>query len=328
MAMIRGLAATNFGRAATEAVDDLQKHRQTETLRADRERERAEDRAFREREHAENRDWQVQLEQLKSRIALQTKRGEAGIDAEQKQAALERQIAVEGGTGLVEKFRRVVSGKGVRMPEGPGEGVDSTYEPEQFSAAEKGLVRRAQLGKDAEHIGNYGTTDRITGKFTPNELGTAEIEARKALGKQRESTAERLDRSAGIGADSPSKEVSDAIKTVEAQRKTLQSERTDLRLQRDSELRNAVGRSAKQQIMDDYAERMRKLDSRLADLDSQYDELRRKQSLPGREKGGTAGSTETAAEAPPVSLLKEGVRTKFKNGQVWTLRGGKPIRVQ
>jgi hypothetical protein len=32
--------------------------------------------------------------------------------------------------------------------------------------------------------------------------------------------------------------------------------------------------------------------------------------------------------APPSSLLKEGVGTQFGNGQVWTLRGGKPERVR
>lgn len=37
---------------------------------------------------------------------------------------------------------------------------------------------------------------------------------------------------------------------------------------------------------------------------------------------------EPAAEAPPVSVLKAGVNTRFKNGQVWTLRDGKPVRVR
>lgn len=32
-------------------------------------------------------------------------------------------------------------------------------------------------------------------------------------------------------------------------------------------------------------------------------------------------------DTPPVDLLKAGVRTKFRNGQVWTLQGGKPVRV-
>lgn len=44
----------------------------------------------------------------------------------------------------------------------------------------------------------------------------------------------------------------------------------------------------------------------------------------GRERASTPAQT---SAAPPVELLKEGVRTKFKNGQVWTLRGGKPVRV-
>jgi hypothetical protein len=34
------------------------------------------------------------------------------------------------------------------------------------------------------------------------------------------------------------------------------------------------------------------------------------------------------AQAPPVNLLKEGVHTTFKNGQTWTLQGGKPVQIQ
>lgn len=46
-----------------------------------------------------------------------------------------------------------------------------------------------------------------------------------------------------------------------------------------------------------------------------------------------AGSSEQAGKArgsasPPVSALKEGHITTFANGQRWTLRGGKPARVQ
>jgi hypothetical protein len=33
-------------------------------------------------------------------------------------------------------------------------------------------------------------------------------------------------------------------------------------------------------------------------------------------------------QAPPASALKEGVATKFANGQTWTLRGGQPVQVQ
>jgi hypothetical protein len=32
--------------------------------------------------------------------------------------------------------------------------------------------------------------------------------------------------------------------------------------------------------------------------------------------------------SPPVNLLKEGVETKFTNGQTWTLKNGKPVQVK
>lgn len=35
-----------------------------------------------------------------------------------------------------------------------------------------------------------------------------------------------------------------------------------------------------------------------------------------------------AASAPPVSALKPGMNTTFKNGQTWTVRNGKPVRVR
>ena len=45
----------------------------------------------------------------------------------------------------------------------------------------------------------------------------------------------------------------------------------------------------------------------------------------------TAPATQPAAQptaaTPPVSALKEGVNTTFKNGQTWTLKDGAPVRV-
>lgn len=48
---------------------------------------------------------------------------------------------------------------------------------------------------------------------------------------------------------------------------------------------------------------------------------RGRQSVPRPEESTTL---------PPaaVSQLKEGIRTTFKNGQVWTMRGGQPVRLQ
>lgn len=51
----------------------------------------------------------------------------------------------------------------------------------------------------------------------------------------------------------------------------------------------------------------------------------------GRMTGGAGGvvpGTKTPVQAPPVSLLKEGVNTTFKNGQVWTLQNGTQVQVK
>lgn len=60
-------------------------------------------------------------------------------------------------------------------------------------------------------------------------------------------------------------------------------------------------------------------------------DIRDKLSRFGDEKtslGAAGGSAAKAGPAPPTKLLKDGVNTKFKNGQVWTLRDGKPVQVQ
>jgi hypothetical protein len=52
----------------------------------------------------------------------------------------------------------------------------------------------------------------------------------------------------------------------------------------------------------------------------------------GQAAPATGGAPTKPAAAPtsspPVSLLKEGVETKFKNGQTWTLKNGKPVQVK
>jgi hypothetical protein len=86
-------------------------------------------------------------------------------------------------------------------------------------------------------------------------------------------------------------------------------------------------RTYDEKSMDDGdKEARRRLQARAEEIDK---ELQRRQS------GGTAapaapaapGAPSATTAAPPVTLLKEGVRTKFKNGQVWTLKNGKPERV-
>jgi hypothetical protein len=63
--------------------------------------------------------------------------------------------------------------------------------------------------------------------------------------------------------------------------------------------------------------------------------------VPGVPQGGAPTPTEPPAaggatpvpapaggDTPPISSLQEGKRTRFRNGQVWTLEGGQPRRVQ
>lgn len=49
-------------------------------------------------------------------------------------------------------------------------------------------------------------------------------------------------------------------------------------------------------------------------------------SSPG--PGATGSFADPAATAPPANALKEGVVTKFANGQSWTLQGGKSVQVK
>jgi hypothetical protein len=53
-----------------------------------------------------------------------------------------------------------------------------------------------------------------------------------------------------------------------------------------------------------------------------------KQIAPSAPPTATRPSAATSQNAPPVSKLKEGVVTQFKNGQSWTLKNGKPVRVK
>lgn len=46
-----------------------------------------------------------------------------------------------------------------------------------------------------------------------------------------------------------------------------------------------------------------------------------------KAQGQQKTQTQQAANSPPISTLKEGHNTTFKNGQVWTLKGGKAVKV-
>lgn len=66
------------------------------------------------------------------------------------------------------------------------------------------------------------------------------------------------------------------------------------------------------------------------EVETQY-KIRPDAAAPAATAPAAAPSAKPAAtpsSTPPVSLLKEGVETSFKNGQTWTLKNGKPVQVK
>jgi hypothetical protein len=51
-----------------------------------------------------------------------------------------------------------------------------------------------------------------------------------------------------------------------------------------------------------------------------------RQAITAKRPGGSGQAQ--ASSAPPVRYLKEGQQTTFKNGEVWTLQNGKPVRIK
>jgi hypothetical protein len=69
--------------------------------------------------------------------------------------------------------------------------------------------------------------------------------------------------------------------------------------------------------------------NRLGSLHDQNTYLKQQLGIKTPEAPPTPGesSAHAGTTSPPANLLKEGVHTTFKNGQTWTLQGGKPVQV-
>jgi hypothetical protein len=63
------------------------------------------------------------------------------------------------------------------------------------------------------------------------------------------------------------------------------------------------------------------------EVQTQY-KVRPDAAAPAASGGEPTKPAAAPTSSPPVSLLKEGVETKFKNGQTWTLKNGKPVQVK
>jgi hypothetical protein len=63
-----------------------------------------------------------------------------------------------------------------------------------------------------------------------------------------------------------------------------------------------------------------------AAIDTENSYVKMKAMLPNTGKSQTQATA--PVQAPPVTALKEGVHTTFKNGQTWTLQNGKAVQIQ
>lgn len=146
-------------------------------------------------------------------------------DRADRDAQTAEALRVEGGAPLAEKYARVASGGMVRLPEGPGEGIDSTRVPETLTPEEQAQVRAAQLGGDRYRFTEAGVGDRATGEFQPGAVAQArtkmiEAQARAADANVdlREAQASRTRRAPAGGADTT---LRDANQTVEIARRAV-----------------------------------------------------------------------------------------------------------
>lgn len=83
----------------------------------------------------------------------------------------------------------------------------------------------------------------------------------------------------------------------------------------------AEGRPLQYVAFPDDVRRNNRIPSRVAPAENTF------QQPAAQTPGAAAPVTGGAAQAPPANLLKEGINTKFGNGQTWTLKNGQPVQV-
>ena len=84
-------------------------------------------------------------------------------------------------------------------------------------------------------------------------------------------------------------------------------------------------------LSDTDIKRARELFARLTDrADVAWQSFGELKKLIANAKRVRLGLPKKAAKLPAEAKkqLKEGIQTKFKNGQVWTLQNGEPVRIQ
>lgn len=187
----------------------------------------------------------------------------------------------------------------------------------------------AALINDSKPAYDDGSSN-ATGKVTAGSLAEAKVKgeeagasADKALaGKRSQETKTEIDKREGKGS------IADRLKLIDAERKTIATDLADARAlekagQTDMDL------TAEQKAQ--RVERRRRLEEESNSLRDKYKALEaRLDGADGTKPKADAPAPKpapAASSAPPVAALKEGVKTTFKNGQTWTLRGGRPVQL-
>lgn len=173
-------------------------------------------------------------------------------------------------------------------------------------------VNAAAQGKPGFHQSGGIVTNAFTGETALTDKARADIEADRArAGQSRASADEHVARAAKLR-EAPSDDKAER----ERQRQRLAVARERVKMA-TNEMKSAIGEKAKEAAQ-------AKIDAANAAVD---EILNGGQSGSDRPAAPTAAAAPAQQTTPPASMLKAGVNTRFKNGQVWTLRDGKPVRV-
>lgn len=190
----------------------------------------------------------------------------------------------------------------------------------------------AALINDSKPAFDDGSSN-ATGQAVKGSLAEAKIgreaaessEARAKAGKASQEAKTVVDKREGKGS------IGDRLKLVGEERKAIAQDLADARA---LEKAAATDMDITPEEKARRAERRRNLEKQSDELRSKYKELEDRMDAAEPTKPGAPSKTPTtapkpaaASSTPPASALKEGVRTTFKNGQTWTLRGGRPVQL-
>jgi len=184
---------------------------------------------------------------------------------------------------------------------------------------------------DAAMIGQGKPAYNEDGSVSTGAVGkgtVAEAKRTRDMAAAGNSSASAGEHKAKTGAITDERDGKTSIKAqtaaLESERKALAGSRADVKAQ-EGALKGQFGDEVDAQRKTLAARRVQ-LDARDDALAKSIGELRSRAVVADDGKGKGALSS-AGGGAPPANLLKEGTQTRFKNGQVWTLRGGKPVRV-